>query len=257
MKEIYQVLAGMMGHETRMTQIANNLSNVNTPGYKKDRVAFVDFFQEALKNATETPDSVQNDWAANPAVPKWPVLGEGFLDLSSGPLKRTGRDLDVAIEEAGYFQIEVDGFDDPFYTRAGNFRLNDKGQLVTASGHRVLDESGRPITMELNGERPTITGEGSIRVGDAEVARLGIVRFEKPELLGKHGYGLMHAPKAAGAEQVERPQLRQGMLEGANVNPIEEMIQMIQTQRAYETNQRVIQTIDEIATQRIRSAKES
>jgi flagellar basal-body rod protein FlgF len=255
MKEVYQILSGAMGLEKRLDQISNNMANVNTPGFKRDGAAFVDFFRVAMKDqAAADPKSVNYN-PENPSSLVWPTMTETYADQSRGLFQPTDHVLDVAIQSDGFFKVEVEGKAEPAYTRAGNFRVNDEEYLVTIDGRRVLDDGGKPIEMKLNGKRPQITIEGKIMAGEEEVATLGVARFSDPDRLIRHGQSLFFAPADMKAEDVEEPNLRQGFLESSNVNPIEEMIDMIRVQRAYGVEQKVIQTIDELTSRRIEAAQ--
>jgi flagellar basal-body rod protein FlgF len=251
MKEIYQILAGALGHETRMAQIANNLANVNTTAYKQDRAVFLNYMDAAVAaNGGQSP-AEGSGGAANPADPVWPTLGDAFVDMTGGPLQPTSRPLDLAIEGEGLFMVEVEGESDPLFTRAGNFKINNDGALATSGGHLVLDPSGRSIQLEFNGVPPEITEEGEILLGGESVGRIGVVTFETSVRLEKFGEGLLRPPTGTATQPVEGLRLRQGMLEGSNVNAIDEMVRMIRTQRAYDSMQKAVQSISEITSQRI------
>ena len=258
MKEIYQVLAAEMNQELRLTQIANNLANVNTVGFKKDDTLFQSILVSALNKTGAGQDPAAAGGAANSAAEAWPAmtwpaLAQSFVNYQEGILQPTGEKLDVAIEGEGFFQIQGDG--ETLYTRAGNFRLNDNSELVTPSGLRVLSPVGSPITLNLTDGPPQINAEGEIKVKGSTVDRLGVVRFADPQRLEKHGEGLFRALQGAGAESMDRPGLRQGMIEGSNVNVIGEMVRMIETQRATAVQQKVIQTLDDLTARRIEAAR--
>ena len=254
MKEIYLVLAGAMGQEERMSQIANNLANVNTVGFKKEGTVFLDYFRAAQAQAQAGQGG---EGPENPSGQVWPTGALNYIELGKGDFRQTGQPLDAALGSDGFFMVEVDGQDNPLYTRAGNFHMNSEGGLVTPSGHSVLDEGERPIQLDLSQGVLTITTEGEMMVGSQQVGRLGVVRFEDPGQLIKYGEGMFQAPEGLQAEQMENPQVRQGMLEGSNVRPIEEMIRMIQVQRAYETHQKLMQTIDDVTGKRIDAARQA
>ncbi len=253
MKEVYQVLTAAMGQEMRMTQIANNLANVNTTGFKRDGSVFFDELHASLSAQASA------DPAADPADPvkiadrTWPSLPRTYTDFSTGPLRETGRDLDVAIAGDGFFQVQGPG-GATGYTRAGALALNAEGELTTPDGRRLLDQGGQPIAVDAEGGPLRITPDGRIFAGNDEQGRLGVVRFTEPGLLIKHGEGLLLAPAGVEPEPVEAPTLRPGALEGSNVNPIEEMVRMIQAQRIYETQQKMVRTLDELTQKRIEAS---
>jgi flagellar basal-body rod protein FlgF len=251
MEEIFQILASTQGQEMQMAQIANNLANVNTVGYKEDRSAFVDHYEKALRDSGLDPATIARLKSANPSMKGLNVLGDNYIDFSAGSLQPTGQPLDLAIEGDGVFQVEVQGEKEHFYTRAGNFHVNDKSELVTVSGHRVLDASGSPIKLTLTNVKPTVTETGEIMVGGETVAKLGVVTFPEPSKMTKFGETLFRGQAQETPKAVEKPKVRQGMLENSNVNPIFEMIRMIEVERSYEAHQKLINTIDEVTARRI------
>lgn len=251
MKEVYQILSAAMGHEQRVGQIANNLANVNTVGFKRDDATFEDYLKAVQSDPNQTPAAAVQSTGAS----TWPLLMNGYSDYSQGPMRQTNSSLDVAIEGEGFFQVEVEGRDERFFTRAGNFALNAERELVTPSGHRVLDENGRAIQLDAGIEELVINAEGVIRQGQTEVGRLGVFRFENQSQLAKFGDSLFAAPAGVEAETMDNPTVRQGMLEYSNVRPIEEMVRMIDMQRVTETHQRVIQTIDQMTARRLDAAQ--
>lgn len=251
MKEVYQVLSGALGQEHQLTQIANNLANISSVGYKQDRGVFEDVYAQALKNqGLEFKSPYEND-QENLAEPCWPMLIGTYTDFTPGAVETTNQELDVAIRGEGFFQLSIEGQDGVFYTRAGNFQLNLDSELVTPNGDRVLNASGGVITLDLEAGEPVILPTGEIMQNGEEASKLGVVTFENPQQLVKIGESMFRAPTGTTAELDENPQLVQGALESSNVNGVEEVVRMIQTQRIYETNQKVIQTIDELAEKRI------
>ena len=252
MKEVYQVLAGMLGQEQRVAQIANNLANVNTVGFKKDGAMFQDYLAVAAREAGVGPDAQTSSRPEK--VSSWPDLSVSYTDFSMGSLQTTGRPLDVAIEGEEFFEIKPKNASETFYTRAGNFTLDAQGGLVTPEGHAVLDENGRAIALNPQLGTPQITSDGMIRQGGADVARLGLVKFQDPQQLVKVGDGLFQAPAGVLEATATGAQVRSGMLEGSNVNAIREMVDMIETQRAYDVNQKAILAIDDITSKRIEAA---
>jgi flagellar basal-body rod protein FlgF len=241
MKEVYQVLSGMIGQEERVAQIANNLANLNTLGFKKQGLAFQDCLKTAVKAVSLSSGEGAMSASAKSAQMAWPTVGSAFVDYTMGPLQTTGRTLDMAIEGEGFFQVASQK-GETFYTRAGNFTLDATGQLATANGDAVLDDVGRPIRLNPQGGAPQVSDDGTIRQGGAVVGRVGIVRFQDPQRLVRQGGSLLQAPAGVAAEPVKVPRVRSGMLEGSNVDAIREMVDMIETQRAYDLNQKVMQT---------------
>ena len=243
MKEIYQILSAAMGQEKRLDQIANNLANVNSIGFKQDRLIFNDFMKEAAAANGVDPATIP---ASTPSISN---AGQGYTVFAPGPAIDTGGQFDLYIEGEGFFEIE--GETGTYYTRAGNFGLNSTGELVNAEGRRVLDGSGSPITLDPNRGEVTISPNGDIVLEGSVEATLQVVNFADPNLLTKYGEGLFEAPAGVTPVVNEEAKLLQGFLEGSNVNPVEEMIRLIETQRAFNTHQKAMQAIDDAVGARI------
>jgi len=216
----------MMRHQER---IANNLANANTVGYKKDRM-FTRILNEHL-DSDGAPTSVK-------------VVNQ-IPDLTEGELDQTGNPLDVAIHGDGFFELSDDESETKRYTRAGRFTLDAEGQLRTPSGYSVEGESG-PIQLQAtDGKQIVIDHDGTVRVGDQQVGKIRLVTFDDPSQLTR----LDDAAFDAGTQEptdVEEPDIRQGFVEGSNVNAVEEMTDMIEHFRSFESQQRSIRTTDEL-----------
>lgn len=252
MKEIYPLLSNAMNQELRMGQIANNLANINTPGFKRDDSVFESMLNTAL-NAPHDPDAALA--AENPAQVGWTSLVKAYTDFGQGELRVTGNPLDLAIDGEGFFMVRgTDG--ETYYTRAGNFKVNEKNELITPQGRPVLNAGGGPITIDLRQGKPLVLSDGSILQGKTTVAKVGVVKFDEPEKLVKYGDGaLFTAPAEVTATPVTKPNVRQSMLEGSNVSAIDEMVRMIQTERSYQIQQRIMQTMDELTARRLDQAR--
>jgi flagellar basal-body rod protein FlgF len=249
LKGLYTAGWGMMGRMKSMDVISNNLANVNTTGFKKDVVVFEGFPDilvgriEEVQNATHRTRIVGENTLGM-------EIGEVFTSHVSGSLKRTDRSLDMAIEgeKGAFFTIGIlnpEGIIEEYYTRNGSFAVDEEGFLVNLDGHTVLGEEG-PI--QVIGEDFLVTKEGHVMVEGEEVGRLLIRQFSDTRDLIKYGHQLLRTNP-----EIEQPQLenftgsiRQGFLEGSNVNTVKEMVNMIDVLRAYESNQKVIQAVDEI-----------
>jgi flagellar basal-body rod protein FlgG len=245
MKEIYQVMSAAMGEETRLNLIANNLANVDTAGFKQDRLVFNDFFKLEAAEAGQPME-------ANPALPAMPDYTRGYTDFAVGPAIPTGRPLDLMIDGEGYFEIEDANGVNKLYTRAGNFTIDDRNQLVTPDGRRVLDGTGSGIVIDPIQGEPKVMANGEIRVGGELVATLRVVSFSDPEQLIKFGDSLFRATPEAAPTVNDEARIRAGALEGSNVQPLQEIVRMIEAQRAYQAHQKVIQAIDQTLESRIR-----
>lgn len=226
----YTAVSGFLA-QARAHQIrTNNLSNITTVGYKRDRA----FFRLLVQAASFQPGSVER--TVNSCV----VVGGTKMDFSQGALRQTGNPLDLAIKGDGFFVVSLGN--GQAYTRAGNFTLDSRGRLCDQNGLAVLGKGGE-ITLPC-ASQIVVDPEGKIYADGLEVGSLRLVRFANKSALRKVGRNLMvmtnpnEAPvDAAGAE------VRQGYLESSNANVIEEMVSMIEGLRQYETHQRVIQLI--------------
>ena len=240
---------GLDAQQTRMNVIANNLANVNTSGFKRDRAIFEDLlYQNVRQPGGQTGTNTQS--------PTGLMLGTGVRVVATeklngqGNMVNTQNPLDMAIAGDGFFQItQADGT--IAYTRDGNFKLSSTGQLVTSSG-ALLQPA---ITIPNTASSVTIGRDGTVSIelsagGSQVVGQMQLARFVNPSGLESKGQNLMKETPASGAPQVLQPgvngagSLMQGTLEASNVNVVEEMVSMIETQRAYEINSKAISAVD-------------
>ena len=226
LKGLYTAYTGMVNEQHRMDTLTNNLANSATVGYKKEGAtaqSFKDVFAYKLKDTSETPNLARKIGAMSMGV----KIGENYTDYSEGPLKETGNTYDLAISGPGFFQIEFTnkaGAVSTKYTRDGNFILTQEGYLVTKDGDFVLNNSGDHIKLDPLLEA-SINEDGTIYQDGSQVARIGIT--------------------VDGAqEKTATGQIISGYLEHSNVQVVKEMVEMINVSRAYETNQKMIQTYD-------------
>lgn len=216
--------------QRRMETAANNLANVSTFGFKADGlISEMDARRPA--RSVNTPTDVRF------------VRDVGLTrDMSQGSITRTGEAFDVAIEGAGFFTVQSRG--GTYYTRNGAFRLDATGQLMTGAGDLVLNSGGAPIVFDPQGERPQIDKDGAIRIGGAEVGRLGLVAFADERALEKVGDNLFTAEGAPTGEFTGA--VVQGAIEGSNVNPVLELTRIIEISRAYESAARIVRNGDDL-----------
>ena len=240
---------GLDAQQTRMSVISNNLANVNTTGFKRDRASFEDMLYQKLRQP-----GAQN--TTTEQAPTGLMLGTGVRIVSTekthvqGSLVSTKNALDLAIQGEGFFQIaQTDGT--IAYTRDGSFKLSATGQLVTSNGS-VLQP---PVTVPANVTSISIGQDGTVSVenpggGTQTIGQIQTARFVNPAGLQAIGQNLLRETPASGAATVGAPgqtgagQLMQGALEASNVNVVEEMVNMIETQRAYEVNSKAISAVD-------------
>ncbi len=253
---LYTAATGMEAMETKLDVIANNLANINTTGFKKDRANFEDLLYRTevypgVQDASQTPTAVGTQVGLGVRV------SSTQTDQRQGTLQQTGRDLDIAIQGRGYLRVIDPGSQDTMYTRAGNLDINANGQLVvgSASTGRLIDP---PITIPQDAISIEIStnGQVSTRVpGQVQLTQQGqiqLAQFINPDGLLKVGENMYLATDASGLEQNGNPgdqglgQLRQGNLEASNVEPVKELIDLITTQRAFELNSQAVQAGDQI-----------
>jgi flagellar basal-body rod protein FlgF len=212
---------GLFRQEQRLNVLSNNLSNVQTAGYKKDFPVF-------SKILTQAADG-QKGW----------ITQSSATLLQQGDLQRTGNDLNAAVEGEGFFKVKT-----PWgvrYTRNGNFKLNGEGTLVDGNGFAIM---GRRDEIQIRGKSVQIQPNGSIQVDGQEVDQIGLVTFPDLNRLRKEGYSYFAVEEGQEEMEVRGSQIVQGSLEMANVNAIEEMIQLIDAQRSFESCQKIIQASD-------------
>ncbi len=241
---------GLTAQSTRMTVIANNLANVNTTGFKKDRAMFEDLLYQRIVQA-----GAQSD--ANSQNPTGLMLGTGTRVVSTEKVHRQGNmistenSLDLAIAGDGFLSVQqADGT--IAYTRDGSLKLSNAGTLVTASGEAIIPA----ITIPQDAASVTIGRDGIVSAelanggGSVQVGQLQLSRFVNNSGLQPIGRNLYQESSASGTAIVSIPGvqgagiLMQGSLEASNVNIVEEMVNMIETQRAYEINSKAISAAD-------------
>ncbi|MDZ7893693.1 MAG: flagellar basal-body rod protein FlgG [Sphingobium sp.] len=243
---------GLDAENTRMRVIANNLANVNTTGFKRDRADFQTLAYQQMQ-AAGANSSADNKFATGLSLGSGVNLVGTSRIETQGAMVSTDNALDMAIEGNGYFQLQrPDGT--TAYTRAGNFSLTAEGTLVSSEGLQVVPqiqvpEGAMAVTIGNDGTvSATLQGE----TAPTELGRIEIARFVNPAGLQSEGSNLLVETAASGAPQVGaagldgRGTIRQGMLEGSNVNVVEELVDMIETQRAYEVNSKMIKASDEM-----------
>ncbi|MDT8438400.1 MAG: flagellar basal-body rod protein FlgG [Wenzhouxiangellaceae bacterium] len=252
MKALWVAKTGLDAQQSRLANVSNNLANVNTNGFKRSRAVFEDLVYQNIRQAGGQ-QSQDNE------IPSGLYLGTGSRVVATektftqGSLIQTGNAFDVAIQGRGFFQIVLpDGSE--AYTRDGAFRLNSDGELVTASGYTLQP----PINIPSNALSATVGADGTVSVqlpGQAAPVQVGLIQttdFVNPGGLEPRGENLFLETGASGPALTGTPgidglgPLIQGMVEGSNVNTVEELVNMIETQRAFELNSRSIRTADEM-----------
>lgn len=235
---LYTAAAGMMAQQVRVDTIANNLANVDTSGYKRDEAA-IRSFPEMMLSRLDRPAAVPIGRLVTGSV-----VDEIGTSDRQGPLRETGNPLDFALQDNAFFAVRTAG-GDIGYTRQGSFVLDGNGRLVTTAGHVVLGiANGRMDEIYLPGGDLQVSRDGSI---SGAVNAQGEV-VERFVLVGKPlGQGWRKEGDSlyrGAAAQVQNFEVRQGYLEGSNVNPLSEMVAMMSAVKAYEASQKVIQATD-------------
>ena len=234
---LYVGLSRQLALRRQMDAIANNIANMNTTGFKKESV----MFEQALVDARNSgPRRDKIAFATERGT---------YRTLRDGPLTPTGNPLDLAISGSGYFQVQTD--DGARYTRNGNFRINADGFLTTNEGFLVLDDSGlaaglpgSPIEIGTQTTNITITDDGLINTPDGPMARLALARFDAPQEMRKTGNSLYSTDEPP--KQATDSTVRQGMLEGSNVQAVIEMTRMIDVLRSYQSTQKLLETDNDL-----------
>jgi flagellar basal-body rod protein FlgG len=243
---------GLDAQNERMRVISNNLANVNTTGFKRDRAAFETLAYQTV-TANGAPSTAETKYATGLNLGTGVrIQGTARID-TQGSLQTTGNSLDLALDGNGYFQVQLPG-GQVGYTRAGNFARSAEGLLVTSEGYQVqpgitIPEGTTQITVGSDG---TVSATVPGQTAPSQVGQLQVASFQNPAGLQPMGENFLTETAASGAANVGiagqdgRGQIRQGMLEGSNVNIVEELVDMIETQRAYEVNSKMISATDQM-----------
>ena len=250
MRALWIAKTGLDAQQTRMSVVSNNLANVNTTGFKRDRPVFQDLLYQTVRQ----PGAQSSE---NTQLPSGLLIGTGVRTaateklFSQGNLTQTENSLDLAIEGRGFFEILLpDG--SVAYSRDGSFQLDSQGQMVTSNGY--LLQPG--ITIPANTQSITVGTDGTVSVlvagqsAPSNIGQITLTDFINPAGLQARGGNLLSETAASGAPQSAAPgsnglgQLVQGSVETSNVNVVEELVNMIETQRAYEINSKAIATAD-------------
>ncbi|UOS46501.1 flagellar basal-body rod protein FlgG [Helicobacter pylori] len=250
LRSLYSATSGMLAQQTHIDTTSNNIANVNTTGFKKSRADFNDLFYQAMQyagtntsNTTLSPDGMEVGLGVRPsAITKM---------FSQGSPKETENNLDVAITGKGFFQVQLpDGT--TAYTRSGNFKLDEQGNLVTSEGYLLIPQITLPEdTTQVNiGVDGTVSVTQGLQTTSNVIGQITLANFVNPAGLHSMGDNLLSITNASGEAIVGNPdsqglgKLRQGFLELSNVRLVEEMTDLITAQRAYEANSKSIQTAD-------------
>ena len=251
-RSLWIAKTGLDAQQTQLDVISNNLANVNTSGFKRSRAVFEDLLYQTLRQPGANSSQQTN-------LPTGLQIGTGVRPVaterifSQGNLQQTSNSLDVAINGQGFLQVQMpDGT--TAYTRDGSLHLDNQGQIVTSSGYAVQPA----ITIPTNAQSITIGNDGIVTVtqpGQANATQVGtlqLANFINPAGLVSMGENLYMETQASGSPTTSTPgnngmgTISQGYVETSNVNVVEELVNMIQTQRAYEINSKAVETSDQM-----------
>jgi flagellar basal-body rod protein FlgG len=253
-RALYTAASGMSAQQANIDNVAHNLANVNTTGFKKSRVEFEDLVYDQTRVAgaptsttAESPTGLETGLGVR-AVATSRDFGRGTMKSTNGP-------LDLAIEGGGFFQVQLPS-GDVGYTRAGAFHLNAEGALVTGDGYLIEPQ----ISVPPNATSVSISKDGIVSAvvagsGPQELGTIELASFQNPAGLSATGGNIYLATTASGEPQVgaagedSRGTLAQGFVEDSNVSVVEEMVNMILGQRAYEANSKVLKAADDMLSQ--------
>ncbi|WP_243370243.1 flagellar basal-body rod protein FlgG [Geotalea sp. SG265] len=251
-RALWTAASGMQAQQLNIDVVANNLANVNTAGFKKSRADFHDLMYQSMRtsgapstNSTQIPTGIQVGLGSKPAA-----VTKIF---TTGNVTQTGNELDIAIEGDGFFQIQMpDGSTE--YTRAGAFKKDSQGRVVTSEGYPLLPE----VVIPSNATSITIGNDGTVSViqsGQSTPTNVGTIQlatFSNPAGLSSQGHNLFKETESSGTATTGTSgqngigTISQGYLEMSNVSVAEEMVNMIVGQRAYEINSKAVQAADEM-----------
>jgi len=255
-RALYTAASGMTAQQLNLDNVANNLANASTTGFRRRRLQFADMIYQnmVMPGAAATQ---QTTVAAGLQVGLGTRPGASEMVQTQGDFTTTGNPLDLTIQGAGFFQVQLpDG--SIAYTRAGTFHMDNQGNVVTADGNPLLPA----ITIPPNALSITIGEDGTVSVtqpGQTAAQQIGTIQlatFANPGGLNSIGKNLFLATTASGDPTIGNPggaegigSLQQGVLEQSNVNVVDEFIDMILSQRSYESNSRVVQAADQMLQQ--------
>jgi flagellar basal-body rod protein FlgG len=249
---LWAAKTGLDAQQTRMTVVSHNLANSSTNGFKKDRAVFEDLLYQNVKQVgAATSQDTTSPTGLNLGTGVRVVATE--KNYTQGGLNNTGNSLDIAINGRGFFQVLMP--DGSFaYTRDGSFKMSPEGELVTSSGYRVqpaisVPTGAQSLTIGIDG---VVSAQVAGQTAPTQIGTVQLTDFVNPAGLQPRGENMLVESAASGPAQTSTPglnglgTLQQGFLEGSNVNVVEELVTMIETQRAYEMNSKAISTTDQM-----------
>jgi len=255
---LYIASSAGVKQQRKLDVVSNNLANMNTPGFKKDELVYKELeppFQGAHRALESNRNTLLPSGLSNKEV-SYVGVDAQTTNFAQGTLLKTGNPLDVALEGDGFFALDTpEGIR---YSRVGNFRIDEQGQIVDKEGNPVISTDDASLLVPPGGVQITIGQEGIVSAGTGTaiqpLGQIKVVRFDNPGLLRKEGDGMY---RVTDPEQRAIPhgeaRVMQGFVENSNVNAVEEMSKMIQTLRTFEAYQKIIQSVDEADQQSVTS----
>ena len=233
---LYQSASALSALERWQDSVSQNIASSQTTGYRKHTVNF------STESAGELNPDTGARFGAEGAATLFPKVNTG-INFVTGETQPTRRELDIAIQGAGFFEVQMpDGT--RAYTRNGEFHQRSDRTLVTSAGFEVLSDGGAPITLLPNGAPLAINRDGTMFQGDTALGRISVQKFADNSKLTPIAGGFFVPSAGMPPEVMDEPELLQGYLEGSNVMPMREMVDLICISRAYEANQKIISTVD-------------
>ncbi len=226
---LYIGLSRQVVLQAQMDMVANNVANVNTPGYRGQNLLFDDY--------------VTDPKGQGPAYSMVYDYGQ-YTTLTPGTMQTTGNKFDVALNGPGFFEIATP--QGPRYTRAGNFTLNEIGELITPNGDRVSAGGGSGVTIPSDAKEVIIDAQGNVSTQNGIIGRIGMVEFGNADQLVREGNGLYRAPDGVAPTPAANTKMVQGVLEGSNIQAVVETTRMINILRDYQALQRLMQSDHEL-----------
>ena len=243
-KGLYTAYTGMLNEQNRMDVLSNNMANVTTVGYKKEGTtsqSFDKILDLKIKDSTVDYNLATREGYTSRGV----KIGENYTDWSQGGFRITGNTYDIAIGGDGFFAVEFTnkaGETSTKYTRAGEFQLDNQGNIVTHEGDYLLDTQGRHIKVDPLKDT-TIDRQGRVIQDGRTLATIQLTDFEDYDYLEKYGE-TYYQPLEGAKMKAGTGEMYSGYLEASNVSTVQEMVNLITISRQYESNQKIIQTID-------------
>lgn len=272
MREIWVPISGAIASQRNVDQIANNVANANTPGFKKDQIVFKEYLASVERqdpNHLETPGaqpSSESFYHPNQSEDSFVKVDGTYTLHDQGQLTPTSNTFDFALNGQGFFEVlSPQGVR---YSRKGNFTLNAEGKLVNDQGHYILSRGAPPVvgpdgsiqlstppesrSITIGNNKLTVSLDGEVYAGQNKVADLAVVEFNDLQLLKKEGNSLFvnTDPKNYKVGN-QKTSVHQGFIEQSNVNAVSEMSQLINANRTFESIQRVIKTYDQMSNKAV------